>query len=378
MPKKKEFVLIINENLEIGFDCSDTSNNPRLSGIAKRILSKNSIDLEKYLISLEIPIRLCNICKQSHNMNFDLIFSEKDSKFSIVDISYDTPYNKKSFYCYGQNSKCKGRKLNSNSIEYIKLVLDISEDEAREYIHKHNKSPFYRENHKSDEEYSASQTRNLNYYKKKYGNKRGKEAYDRVIKKMMEGQKLETYQKKYGKKKGTEIYNNICSKKGITFNNLFNKYKDVEKANEVLQKWKASVGRTREDIIDANGLEKGLQILEARRIKTNNTRVINGNIIIPKELRLEYNIYKIIVDEETQLQLLKHGRKKFGDDWRKRKKKEKLHLDHMYSVKSGFLNDIDPFLIGNITNLDLIPASENCVKRHKNSVSLEFLIENIK
>lgn len=51
------------------------------------------------------------------------------------------------------------------------------------------------------------------------------------------------------------------------------------------------------------------------------------------------------------------------------------HLDHMYSIRAGFENSIDPRIIGSSSNLSIIPASDNMKKGAKCSITLEQLIE---
>ena len=48
----------------------------------------------------------------------------------------------------------------------------------------------------------------------------------------------------------------------------------------------------------------------------------------------------------------------------------------MFSIKSGFINNINPKIIGNIENLNLIPRLENIKKRDNNSLTYNEL--NIK
>lgn len=43
--------------------------------------------------------------------------------------------------------------------------------------------------------------------------------------------------------------------------------------------------------------------------------------------------------------------------------KGSFHLDHIISIKYGFVNDIDPELIGNIANLRYLCKTENRSKR---------------
>lgn len=58
-----------------------------------------------------------------------------------------------------------------------------------------------------------------------------------------------------------------------------------------------------------------------------------------------------------------------------------FHLDHKYSIKTGFLNGISPEIIGNNINLEIIHYSINCSKGSNCSISKEELLssfENLK
>lgn len=51
--------------------------------------------------------------------------------------------------------------------------------------------------------------------------------------------------------------------------------------------------------------------------------------------------------------------------------------DHMYSVKSGFENSIDPSVISHPANCKLMPHNKNSSKNSSNSISLKNLLERI-
>jgi predicted nucleic acid-binding Zn ribbon protein len=55
--------------------------------------------------------------------------------------------------------------------------------------------------------------------------------------------------------------------------------------------------------------------------------------------------------------------------------RNKLSIDHKYSVYSGFKNKIDPEIIGSIVNMEIIPVYENSGKNKRNSISLAKLVE---
>ena len=52
----------------------------------------------------------------------------------------------------------------------------------------------------------------------------------------------------------------------------------------------------------------------------------------------------------------------------------KYHLDHIFSVKEGFLQGIDPKIIGSIVNLQLLPLRDNIVKGQKSWIKLDELL----
>ena len=51
------------------------------------------------------------------------------------------------------------------------------------------------------------------------------------------------------------------------------------------------------------------------------------------------------------------------------------HLDHKYSIFNGFINNIPPFIIANIVNLEMLSAIDNIKKSKDNSIDLETLYE---
>lgn len=57
--------------------------------------------------------------------------------------------------------------------------------------------------------------------------------------------------------------------------------------------------------------------------------------------------------------------------------KNSYSLDHKYSISEGFKNNIPPYIIGNIANLEFIPISENSKKNSKCSISLDDLCKNL-
>jgi len=67
---------------------------------------------------------------------------------------------------------------------------------------------------------------------------------------------------------------------------------------------------------------------------------------------------------------IKESRKLEKNDW--------LTVDHKFSRNEGFLNNINPDIIGHISNLDILTFSENRNKWASCSITLEELKEEIK
>ena len=54
-----------------------------------------------------------------------------------------------------------------------------------------------------------------------------------------------------------------------------------------------------------------------------------------------------------------------------------INRDHMYSIKDGFINNVDPLIMSHPANCQLITHNENIKKKNKSSVTLNELIERI-
>ncbi len=55
--------------------------------------------------------------------------------------------------------------------------------------------------------------------------------------------------------------------------------------------------------------------------------------------------------------------------------KDSYHLDHKYSIIEGFKNNINPELIGNIVNLEMIPWIDNIRKASSCSITIDELFK---
>jgi len=94
------------------------------------------------------------------------------------------------------------------------------------------------------------------------------------------------------------------------------------------------------------------------------------------------NAYRFNVWGFTMNSIRLYGEKYLGmtfDEIKKYNKtvpyKEKLSIDHKYSTINGFLNNIDPKIIGSIYNIELLTTSENSAKNSKCSIDIEELFK---
>lgn len=245
------------------------SNNPKIVECALRKKLNKDLQYEDWCrlfkhANLTVPT--CNICKKMH-VPFYFIIDVKDSFVKISDVVTPKQYS----YCYGKSSQCRemsrGRKMNPNSARFISLVMEISEDDARSWIRNNNKSNFYRENFSSNDQYRASQTRDLEWHKIRYGEAAGFEKYENLIKKQNHSRSLAGYVEKYGDL-GQEAYVTYCrSKDSMTLDSFRARNPGIEEQS-LIDLWRRrakSVGLTKSAFIEKHGIEGYLACLSSRR-----------------------------------------------------------------------------------------------------------------
>lgn len=88
----------------------------------------------------------------------------------------------------------------------------------------------------------------------------------------------------------------------------------------------------------------------------------------------EFKIYRYYVDRITKMQPL-HTLKNFEKRAGYGKSKDPYQVDHKFSVVQGFLNNIPPYIIGHISNLEMLPSEKNNSKGSGCSITKEALFE---
>jgi len=92
---------------------------------------------------------------------------------------------------------------------------------------------------------------------------------------------------------------------------------------------------------------------------------------IEKSIIDDFKKYKSLVNRYTNESLLFYG--ELVEKLEIRSKN--FHLDHKYSIKMGFINDIDPKIIGSVINVEIIPSRINSSKKEKCSITKQQLIK---
>jgi hypothetical protein len=91
------------------------------------------------------------------------------------------------------------------------------------------------------------------------------------------------------------------------------------------------------------------------------------------DLSTNIDLYTILVRILTEKTLSLYGNQKFGNEWRELRGKYKYHIDHSLTIRTGYLNKIDPLIIAHIENLNLIPCIENLLKGSKDNITINEL-----
>lgn len=97
-------------------------------------------------------------------------------------------------------------------------------------------------------------------------------------------------------------------------------------------------------------------------------------IWIEKDIIDDFKKYKSLVNRYTDKSLLFYGDLVENLELRSRE----FQLDHKYSMKMGFINDIPPEIIGSIVNLEILPAKLNNSKKEKCSITKKQLLQDYK
>jgi hypothetical protein len=236
-------------------------------------LSKSGVDIlsEAKKFFLDVPQK-CPFC--GGDSKYYLAYNLGDDFIEITGV--EMKVNEMgwiNYHCLSGRSICSGGSLNPNSVEYVSKSYKVSIEDARNYILDRNKSPFYRKNHNSDEEYKKSQSRNIDYYIKKYGDTEGRKRYENFSKTMSEKSRKESIIERHG----VEAYKALSQKKA---NCSLSYYISKYGSDAGLAKYEERIFRlsqnTRDNFIKVYGEDKWNDRIEKIRYKTSMEYFINS------------------------------------------------------------------------------------------------------
>ena len=199
-------------------------------------------------------------------------------------------------------------------------------------------------------------------YKKKYGEEIGNIKYKEMKLRKSFGHTINFYIDKYGEE-GKNIFYKISNLKAIHLENFIKKYGDEEGRDRYLN-WKNS-GKI-ESFIKKFGEKEGIT-----KWIEKNEKVSKKNRKIPIECLDDFNRYRNIVYKITKLSLSLFS----IENIELRGLKNDHDLDHRVSMYYGFINNVDPIVIGSTYNLKVITSHENRTKRANCSCSISEIID---
>lgn len=247
----------------------------------------------------------CGFCGSIRIFAFDYIIN--NNKLYIDNISYSKEINICSRKDNEITKTCRSKKLNPNSIEFVKIAYNfITDEEANSFILKRNKSPFYRTNYETDEEYHNAQRRDKNFYG-------SEKKYNDVLKKIGESNKKENLIIKYGKLKAEEI----CKSKDSSSKEHF----------------KEKYGENWEYFFEIKSSKTNGSI--KRFIETYGEIIgeIKYNQFVEKARKNSINFFNSLTpDERSKLfgtSSKKYFKEKYGENW------ERFYKDHQLKIQSS-------------------------------------------
>jgi len=132
-------------------------------------------------------------------------------------------------------------------------------------------------------------------------------------------------------------------------------------------------------LIEKYGVENPGQIYDEHKNEKRKKTKIERGLIIPDEFLSDYKIYfkKVKKITETTYKKYKNIINPYNYE-RVVNGKKGFQLDHIYSIFEGFLNKVEPEIMGHIENLQMIKWEDNRFKSKKCSIDLIELKNRIK
>jgi hypothetical protein len=294
----------------------------------------------------------------------------------------------KKYGLYIREKKKEKVRLTWYDVEATSLKLNMSLDEARAYI----------------ETKKTNKTTNLAGFIKRHGEEKGKELFEKFQNTSKYSSSEDWFREKYGDNweiEKTQTHRKR-SKRCVDYW-MSRGFTEQEAKNQVSEYQLKTAGVNREYYLSRGFTEEETSIIIQKIDQKKKNHRRNREYLKEKYPNNWQEIYRESLDryrknmEErgqwTPLSIL--------DDFQKyrslvlnytrlsvkifpglienlEKRSRDFHLDHRYSLKMGFINDIPAEIIGSPVNLEIIPGPENCVKQAKCSISQKYLLQEYK
>lgn len=222
------------------------------------------------------------------------------------------------------------------------------------------------------EEKQKTRTTCIQYYLEK--------GYSEEEAMVLQAERQKTFSKeicieKYGEEEGIKIWQERQDKWQATLNAKPQEERDAINASKQWDKNLSSeerdyVIKQRTETWCSNWEQKTLEerIAHGRAIRE---RMVRAGLATPDHLIEDFAKYRAEVWGVTRCQdlhLLENIDRRGPADH---------HLDHKFSIAEGFKQNIDPYIIGHLMNLEMLPHLDNISKHAKCSITLEELISAI-
>ena len=169
---------------------------------------------------------------------------------------------------------------------------------------------------------------------------------------------------RYGEEKGLKVFKKRQEKWQNTLKN-----KPQEEVDEMSRKKNCLLGKTKEEKEAYSKMCSIRNYTKSYREKMRKTMELK-NKWTPLKYVKDYTIYKNRVWSVTRKQNLKELE---NFDKRGTVRAGGHHIDHMYSMYQGFKNNIPPYILGSIVNLEMVFGTDNISKGAKCSIELNEL-----
>jgi hypothetical protein len=151
------------------------------------------------------------------------------------------------------------------------------------------------------------------------------------------------------------------------------KRRGVKHSQESIEKIsKASISHWKNVQYRESVIQKVKESITNDSIENWRIKMENGGYFTPLSEKNEVDQYRQLVwyyTRKNDLTILPNSEKRGRID----ENKDAYHLDHIYSITDGYINNVEPEIIGSIHNLRFISAINNQIKKTKSDISLKQL-----